>query len=323
MKKKLFYMAIASLSFLACSKSNDGSPSSSSNESTTVFYVDTFTIYSTDLKGENRKLVVSEGPNTNNNYFGGTAYVAKSNKMAYLYTEAYNKPFFLRTCNLDGTDKKTIKTFQPGTQIGIIKATTDGKIIYTMPGAAYPNQTASKAYAINVEGTGEKELTIPLYASIYNPELISADGNGILDESGYFALIVNGVFDERNSFNVLLNEDKSKIRNLTMSKDATQLAFVQETSTSRRYEVKVKAIKKDAPAASVLYTVNISADANDDTPSVTFVNGAKNILVSYTKFTSPRGSSDDYTHCELITTNDGKVVKTWNFTGDALRPFTN
>ncbi|WP_017256991.1 hypothetical protein [Pedobacter arcticus] len=326
MKKALFYLAIASLSFLACSKSDDNGPSSSTDVSTTVFYTDTFNIYSTDLKGGNRKLVVSEGPYTGNNYFRGTAYVAKSKKMAYLYTEAYNKPFFLRTCNLDGTDKKTIKTFAAYTNVGIIKATAEGKIIYTLPGQAYPNQTASKVFSMNVDGTGETEVIVPFYAGISNPELISADGKGVLSEQGYFALMVNGVFDERNSFNLLLNEDKdqTKIRNLTMARDASKAAFIQTTGVDRKYEVRIKDVKKDAPVATVLYTVNINTEANDGTPGLTFVNGSKNILVSYGKFTSPKGSANDYTYCELIDTSNGKVVQSWKFMGDDIyRPFTD
>lgn len=327
MKKTLFYLAMASLSFLACSKSDDNSPSpSSSNASTTVFYTDTLNIYTTDLKGGNRKLAVSEAPYTGNNYFRGTAYVAKSKKIAYLYTEAYNKPFFLRTCNLDGSDKKTIKTFAAGTNVGIIKATSEGKIIYTVPGQSYPDQTASKVFSINVDGTAETEINVPFYASVTNPDLISADGKGALDQSGYFALMVNGTFDERNSFNILLNEDKdkTKIRNLTMSKDATKVAFIQTTGVTKKYELRIKDLKKDSPAAIVLYTINISADANDVTPSITFVNGSKNILVSYGKFTSPQGSVNDYTYCELIETSNGNVTQSWKFMGDDIfSPFTD
>ncbi|MBD3750527.1 MAG: hypothetical protein IE931_13640 [Sphingobacteriales bacterium] len=46
MKKALFYLAIISLSFLACSKNDNPNPTPSSEESSTVFYTDTFNIYS-------------------------------------------------------------------------------------------------------------------------------------------------------------------------------------------------------------------------------------------------------------------------------------
>ncbi len=327
MKKQIIYLALIVVSFFACAKSDNNEPSPSSSElSNVVFYVDTFAIYSTDLKGGNRKLIVSEGPNTNNNYFKGVDYLAKSKKMVYLYTERYDQPFFLRTCNLDGTDKKTIKTFAAFTSVGLIKATTEGKIIYTLPGKTYPNQTASKVFSINVDGTGETEINAPYYATMYDKNLISADGKGVLSESGYFAVIVNGTFDERNSFNILTNEDKdqTKIRNLTMSKDATKAAFIQTTGVDRKYEVRIKNVKKDAPTATVLYTINIISDADDGIPSITFTNGSKNILVNYGKFTSPRGSVNDYTYCELIDTSSGKVVQSWKFMGDDIyRPFTD
>src|SRR5690606_30043181 len=109
----------------------------------------------------------------------------------------------LKTCKLDGSDKKTIKTFPAFTQVGVIKATSDGQVIYTLPGKPFPNQTASKTFSIKADGTGETEITQQIYIAVSDPDLISADGKGILSISGYFAKIVNGTFDERNSFQVL------------------------------------------------------------------------------------------------------------------------
>ncbi|OAQ41812.1 hypothetical protein A5893_01460 [Pedobacter psychrophilus] len=328
MKKTFFYLAIASLSFLACSKSDDSNPSVSSEESTTVFYTDTFNIYSTDLKGGSRKLVTSEGPSnsTSNNYIIATVYVPTSNRLAYIYTEKYDQPFFLKTCNLDGSDKKTIKTFPAFTQIGLLKATSDGQIFYTLPGKPFPNQTPSKTFSIKADGTGETEITQQVYASTSDPDLISADGKGVLLNGGYFAVIVNGTFDERNSFNVLTNEEKdqTKIKQLSLSNDASKLTFAQKTATAGQYEIRIKNVVKDAPTSTVLYTLNIPSDASEFTLSLKFVNGTKNILVSYGKFTSPKGSVNDYTNCDLIDAVSGKVTNTWKFMGDEIyNPFTN
>ncbi|HTN20197.1 MAG TPA: hypothetical protein VL125_06960 [Pelobium sp.] len=320
MKKALFYLIIVSLSFLACSKSDDNGPASSSNVSTSVFYTDTFNIYSTDLKGGSRKLVTAELPNTGNNYIYATAYIPTANRLVYIYTEAYDKPFFLKTCKLDGSDKRTIKTFPAFTNVGLVKATSDGQIIYTLPGKPFPNQTASKVFSIKADGSGETEITLPLYASISDPDLISTDGKGVLSANGYFALLVNGVFDERNSFQVLTNEiaDKTKILELSLSNDATKLVFAQQTAVTGQYEIRIKNVVKDAPVSTVLYTINIPSDANESSLSLRFVNGTKNILVSYGKLSFPKGSPNDYTNCDLIDVATGKVTQTWKFMGDEI-----
>lgn len=326
MKKQLFFVALLATALLACSKKDDNTidQQPANGESTTVFYADTFRIYSTDLKGGNRKLVVDEDLKSGNNYLGYVTYVAVSKKLAYTYYEGYNKDIVLKTCNVDGSDKKTIKTFPASTNVGVLKGTSDGQLIYSLPGNVYPNQTPSKTFSMKVDGSGETEIKIPFYANIHNPDLISSEGKGILDESGYFAIIANGIFDERNSFNILLNEDndKTKIRSLTLSNDATKAAFVQTTTTNRKYEIRIKDVKSTAPSATILYTVNIAADANDQAPDIHFVNGTKNLLMEYGKFTSPKGSSADYTYCELIDTATGKVTQSWKFTGDSIGRLT-
>lgn len=318
MKKTLLYLAIASLSFLACSKNDDSNPSPSAGESATVFYTDTFSIYSTDLKGGNRKLVTTEGPNTNNNYIYATAYVPTANRLVYIYTEKYDQPFFLKTCKLDGSDKKIIKTFPAFTNVGLVKAASDGQIFYTLPGNPFPNQTASKTFSIKADGTGEVEITVPFYAITSDPDLVSADGNGILSTSGYFGKLVNGTFDERNSFQVLENEDKPKIQELSLSNDASKLTFAQKTATAGQYEIRIKDVVKDAPVSTILYTLTIPSDANESSLSLCFVNGTKNILVCYGKLTFPKGSTNDYTNCDLIDVATGKVNQTWKFMGDEI-----
>lgn len=320
MKKTIFYLAIASISFLACSKSDDSNPTSASAESNTVFYTDTFNIYSTDLKGGNRKLVTSEGPNTNNNYIYATAYVPTANRLVYVYTEKYDKPFFLKTCKLDGSDKKTIKTFPAFTRIGLVKATSDGLIFYTLPGNPFPNQTPSKTFSIKADGTGETEITQQVYNSISDTDLISADGKGILSTSGYFFKLVNGTFDEANSFNILLNEEKdqTKIKELMISADALKVAFMQKTAVAGQYEIRIKDLIKNAPVSKVIYTVNLPSDSFDFSLEMCFVNGSKNILIKYGKFTSPQGSPNDFTNCELIDAATGNVTQTWKFMGDDI-----
>ncbi len=323
MKKTLFYLAIASLSFLACSKSDDPKPEigGSSEVSTTVFYTDSFRIYTTDLKGGNRKLLI-DGKIAGNGV--GTPAVLPSKQLVYIYYDGAKKLRQLKVSNFDGSNEKVIKTFDnDGSYAGFVKTFADGSIIYQT--SIYNNYGfTSRTFSIKADGTGEKEIILPLYANVQNRDLISRDGKGILDETGYFAVVVNGTFDERNSFNILMNEekDKTKIKKLTLSNDATKAAFVQLTSTIRKYEIRIKDVKKDAPATTVLYSVNINSEASDQAPDIHFVNGTKNLLVSYGKFTSPRGSVNDYTYCELLDTSNGKVTQSWKFMGDDIGHLT-
>lgn len=317
MKKQIIYLAIISLAFFACSKSDDstGTPNTSA-ESNTAFYVDTFRIYSTDLKGGNRKLVLDEDLKSQNNYITNLTYLPVANKLIYGYSTSFNLPVQIKSSNIDGTDKKVIKTLATGLSLGFIKGTSDGQIFYQTN--QYTGSTVStKTYSIKADGTGETELQGFLYLNNIRQEQISTEGKGILNKDGYFAKIVNGVFDERNSFNLFLNEDKPKINFPIVSADGSKAAFVSSTSTTRKYEIKIKDAVKDAATSNVLYTITLPTDVNDIAPKITFVNGNKSILVYYGKLTFPKGAMTDYTQCELIDVATGTATN-WKFTGDEI-----
>jgi hypothetical protein len=326
MKKTLFYLAIASLSFLACSKKDDPKPDlggGTSGVSTTVFYADTFRIYSTDLKGGNRKLVVDEDLKSGNNYIGDVSVLQAKQQLVYSYTTVYTEPQQIKICKFDGSDKKVIKALPIGSYVEFLKFFTDGNIFYSIITNNGPT-TSYRLFSINADGTGEKEITIPLYANVQNPDLTSADGKGVLNQTGYFSVITNGTFDERNSFNIFINEEISKIKEVTLSNDATKAAFVQSTETQFKYEIRIKDVKAVAPKTTVLYTLNLNSTVGDQSPSLHFVNGTKNLLISYGKGNSGRLTGDSYTICELIDTTTGKLVDTWKFTGDDIyRPTTD
>jgi hypothetical protein len=327
MKKTLFYLAIASLSFLACTKNDNTNPSQSgggtSGVSTTVFYADTFRIYSTDLKGGNRKLVVDEDIKSGNNYIGYVSVRPGAQQLVYSYTKVYTEPQQIKISKFDGSDKRILKTLPSGSYVGFLKFFTDGNIFYSVVTNNGPTISVN-LYSIQADGTGEKVITLPLYSNVQNPDLASADGKGILDQTGYFAVFANGTFDERNSFNIFLNEDKTKIKEVTLSNDATKAAFIQSTATPLKYEVRIKDVKAAAPTATVLYTITLTGGVSDSSPTIHFVNGSKNLLISYGKSNTGRLTADGYTVCELIDTATGKLVDTWKFTGDDIyRPTTD
>jgi len=321
MKKTLFYLAIASLSFLACAKDDDpnSGPQASEGVSTTAFYVDTFRIYSTDLKGGNRKLVVDEDLKSQNNYVTQISVIPTTQQLVYGYYDGVSRATQIKTCKFDGSSVKVVKTIASGSSVGFVKGIFDGSIYYqtnTFTGG----MIASKTFSIKADGTGETELQGFLYEFNIREAQISSQGKGVLSNSGYFGVIANGKFDERNSFNILLNEDKdlTKIKGLSLSNDAKKAAFLQSTTTLGKYEIRIKDVIKDAPTSTVLYTLNIPADADQYGGNIRFVNGSKNLLVYYGKFTSPKGSANDFTNCDLIDIATGKVTQTWKFTGDDI-----
>ena len=326
MKKQLLYLTLFALSFLACTKEDNssGGPSNSSGISTTVFYTDTFRIYSTDLKGGNRKLVVDEDLKSQNNYIGKLSVLPKSQQLVYSYSLGVTQPQQIKICKFDGSDKKVLKTLASNqSSVGFVKGTADGYIIYQI-NTFQGSTISSKTFSIKADGTEEKELQGFIYASNINESQISNLGKGVLGNDGYFFKIINGVFLEAESFNIFLNEDKAKINNPIISADATKAAFTQTTGTIGKFEIRIKENLKTAPTSTVLYTLIIPADADQNDLSIYFVNGTKNIMVSYGKFTFPRGSTNDYTNCDLIDVATGKVSQTWKFTGDDIyRPVTD
>lgn len=321
MKRTLFYLAMASLSFLACTKNSDTNPVQGgggvSEISTAVFYVDTFRLYSTDLKGGNRKLVVDEDLKSQNNYVTKISVLPTTQQLVYGYYDGISRATQIKTCKFDGSGVKTVKTVASGSSIGFVKGTTNGYIYYQTNNFS-GGTIATRTYSIKADGTGETELQGFLYGANINEAQISNQGKGILGNDGYFFKIVNGVFTETTSFNIFLNEDKSKINRQIISADASKVAILSSTSTTGKFEIRIKDVVKDGPTSTVLYTLNIPADANQYSPQIYFVNGSKNILVSYGKFTSPKGSPNDYTNCDLIDVATGKITQTWKFTGDEI-----
>jgi hypothetical protein len=319
--KKLFYAVVVMfLAFTACTKSDDeiANLPAASGVSTSVFYTDTFRIYSTDLKGGNRKLVVDEDLRSQNNYISQVSVLPSSQQLVYAYSIGFTSPQVIKTCKFDGSDKKVIKTLASNTSsIGFVKGTADGLIFY-QTNTFLGSVISTKTFSIKADGTDEKELQSFLYPAYISEAQISNLGKGILGNDGYFFKITNGLFAESESFNIFLNEDKTKIEAQIISADATKAAMLQSTTTLGKYEIRIKDNLKAAPTSKVLYTLNIPSTANQYSPQIYFVNGTKNILVTYGKFTSPKGSASDFTNCDLVDTATGLVSQTWKFTGDDI-----
>ncbi len=319
MKNILLFLAVASMTISGCSKKNDNEPSPSKGSSTTVFYIQRTQVYSTDLNGENKKLVIDEVNKSNNNYISSISIVGKNKQLAYVFADDTNGKFYIRTCNFDGTNIKTIKEIvSKDTYIEFFKGLSNGKIIYQtrvfiLGGAAY----ADNSYSVNLDGTAETNINGIGY---YNTaaSLISADGSAFLTyNDGMFTQIVNNVADKANAHSIYGNDAESNY-GVSLSGDGKWVGFLS-VSADKKAEIRIKSTQKDAVASTVLATIDVPAGTDSEQINICFANGSESILLNFGTYTPPLGSVNDQTTCNLIDVASKKITKTWKLTGGAAR----
>ncbi|MEO6149756.1 MAG: hypothetical protein ABIN95_10240 [Mucilaginibacter sp.] len=312
MIKKLTLAALLVSALVACSKKNEGpEPENPSGTNSTVFYADTFRVYKTDLTGGNRKLVVDEDIKSGNNYIGNLTTIPGKGQVVYTYTTGYLDGTTIRIVNADGSGKKILKTIPAGTNISFIKGV--GEQIFYRTSTFVGGAISTNTYTIDADGSNDKELTGIPNGGFITETMISSEGKGILDATGYFMKLEDGVFKEADSFYALNAAEIMDVNDIAVSADASKVACLYRLS-DHQYEIKVKEMSKSATLSKV-YTVNLGDLVRPI--DILWVNGNKNILVYYGKFTGPKGSPDDFTQCELIDIAKGTAT-TWKFTGDQI-----
>jgi len=324
MKIKFLLLIIACAVIASCSKNNsidEVAPTiTTAGESSTVLYIDTFRVYSTNLKGEDRKLLVNEDLKSENNYIMSTSIIPGSNKIVYSYTTGYLDPTTIKVAAADGSTKAIVKTFPAGERVGFVKGMVGNKIYYSVS----KNQggvSSVNYYSMNEDGTGETEIKGFPYYSFMKESTISNQGKGFLANAGYFAKIKDGIFLEQESFNVLANENKTDIMgDIVVANDASKIAWVAKTSTDGKYEIRVKDITTKTTSSTVAFTYTVPpafvGNVFNDFFNLYWVNGNKKLLLEYGKFTFPKGAASDYSFCQIIDIATGTAGATWNFTGD-------
>ncbi|MES2807284.1 MAG: hypothetical protein V4619_01580 [Bacteroidota bacterium] len=315
---KTLFVALSFTALYACTKSDSMPPTTppttggNSSGNSLVFFVDTFRVYSTNLTGGDRKVVVDEDLKSQNNYIAQVTTLPGKSRIAYAYTTGGGSGFIIKTVGIDGKDVKTIKTLPSGQYFNYIKGVADGKIYFSYGTPGNP----AKNYVMGFDGTNETELTsVPSFSGNTDGTQIATSGKGIIDMSGYFLSLNNGVFAEANSFYLLNNETKANINQTALSDDASKLAVLYTTTDDKKLEVRVKDVVKANVAATTVYTINLAADEEKWNVRILWLNGNKNILVYYGKFTGPKGAASDYTKCEVIDVA-AKTATNWKFTGD-------
>lgn len=284
-----------------------------------VFYADTFKVYSTDLKGGNRKELINEDLKSENNYISSLSIAPGTSKIVYEYLTGYLDPVSIKVTNPDGSGKKTLKIFPAGINVNFVKAIA-GDRIYFGTSVTTGGAQVRKFYVMNIDGTNEKELkSLSPFANI-NSGQVSSEGKGLVTGDGYFVKINNDDFAEINSYNVLGNENKANIQsNLMMSADAKKIAFISRTSSPDKYEIRVKDIstRNTASIVALNYTLPTTGPGAIQFPSfgLCWVDGNQKLLLSYGKMTFPKGSPNDYVFCQLLDVAKADI-SSWSFTGD-------
>ncbi len=316
MKKSLFYLAIASLSFLACSKSDDSNngPPASDGLSTKVFYQQRHQIYSTNLKGENKKTVVEEADKSQSNYiFRPSIMGIASKQIVYAYADDSKATYSIKVVNIDGSNVKIIKTLpKKDTYITLLKGLSNGLVLFQV-NTVMGSVTTNRTFTIKADGTGETELSGAPYDPYLSEQSISADGSSYINSDGKFNKITNGSIDNANSFDLISSAEKTNFYDDILSGDAKKAALIYYTRPQKKLEIKIKDVVKNSPAAVTLFTAELPANADDETFEICFVNGTKNILVSFSTRTAVQtpNPEPDYTSCQLIDASTGKVINAW------------
>jgi hypothetical protein len=339
--KRLFVLAFVLTGIISCTK-EDGNTTSSSTTGTAnslLAYVDSAQIFTTDLTGGNRKLAVAAETATVNEYLGTVQFSADGTKFIYSHNLSGSANVrTIKSCNLDGSNKKILKTFDATTNNNFLKVLANGKILFgttTFTGGVI----ATKVYTINEDGTGETAFTQSGFGvSNSSYTHVSKTGQDLLllatstpaqgtNFSGriisYLGWSSTGTLtgervieNSSDAFN-----DAAKAGNVAISNDGSLVAFAVLNSATK-FDIYTKETKAGAAARKLVYSITVPSDiANVSSSSLKlrWLNGTDKLLAYIGKFTSPRGAATDYTQCYVITI--GATASTdvnWKFTGDDI-----
>jgi len=205
-----------------------------------------------------------------------------------------------------------------------VKGIDNDRIYYCtfIPG----NNSSAKLFSMNADGGDEKE--IKAFLNPLNYSSISKSGDNIL-AGNYLMNFKDGVFLETQSFNVFTSTEIAENNSVNiLSPDGKKLAYIKKTSKNNEFDLMVKDVNIKNGQATKILTYLVPSDLVDDAQYSSFfdidwINTGDKIILSYGKFTFPKGSPNDYTKCELVDLSTAKIINNWNFTGDDAGIVTN
>ncbi len=339
--KRFFVLAFVLTSIISCTKEDGNTTGGGATGAATTLlaYVDSAQIYTTDLTGGSRKLAVAAETATVNEYLGNVQFSADGTKFIYSHNLSGSANVrTIKSCNLDGSNKKVLKTFAASENNNFLKVLANGKILFgtnTFTGGNMVN----KVFTINEDGTGETVFTQAGFGvSNSNYTHVSKTGQDLIlmavsapaqgtNYSGrnisYLGWSATGtVTGERvieNSTDVF--NDATKAGNVAINNDGSLVAFAVLNSAAK-FDIYTKETKAGAAARKLVYSITIPSDIpiiSTGSLKLSWLNGTDKLLAYTGKFTSPRGSATDYTQCYVITI--GATTSTdvnWKFTGDDI-----
>jgi hypothetical protein len=326
--KKLFYVLPLLCLFFACKKESTTTGEETtplSGKSNVVFFLDTFRVYTTDLAGNNKKLIIDEDIKSGNNYIMDIDY-SINKKLMYTYKPESNVKQEIRITNVDGTDKKTIKTLASSTASFDFLSSFGGKILYTT--LEYIG-TSPKIEIRLMDESGANDVKV----NWPKPTIVARDGSGYLSinsnygiavptHSIYRVRVTNGVFAEANSFTV--PTITGVIRGSALSSDGnTFIYLLAPTFTSDKYDVmSLDLSKKDGATKKIMtYEVPKTGDGALTSPenvNLTFANGTANVILSYgvQVSTSRYATKDDYYFFQMIDVEKAAISAKWKISNE-------
>lgn len=323
--KKILYLAFTLVAFVFACKKNNGvtEPKKSQNQSSLVFFVDTFRVYNSDLEGNGLKVSVNEDENSGNNYIAYIAY-SKSKKFVYSYKPASGNSQ-IKVANADGSDRKILKTLSNNVNIDFLGSFGD-KILYTSTTNTGPTLSTT-VRTMSEDGSNDILLNTPA------PNLAARNGSTFVSTTEdyssttpstnfYVVKFKNGTWDEASSFNI--PKVTNILRASAISDDGNTLVYVTSSDYSTlTYDVyTIDISKKNNTAKKILsHTLPSTGEGAVQYPpfiSVALANGSSNVIVGYgvnvknQRYATP----DDYYYIQNFDITKNMFIKKWKITGE-------
>ncbi len=313
--KKIIYILMCVTSVVACKKNDSSIGTTPTTSGNLIFYIDSAKIYSTDLSGNNRKLVVGLDTTNPNSYISNwVTTTADAGKIYFRHHISGTSPSIKQyVVNSDGTGLVLIKNMAtPNYEYGVTKLTTDGKLTFYQNQWSSPGAYTNTLQSLSLDGSTQTTLgTIPgtfthLIWGINRAgdRFLSTQYSGSAN-TVYAGTLISGVPSSPRSLPAGINK-------FSYNDDGKKVAYLKSVSAS---SLEIYVYDVVAETSSLVATYTIPTGATDDT-QICWADGTNKILVSTGFYTFPRGASTDYTSCSVYTVGSSATPVTFKFSGD-------
>ena len=328
MKKLLTFLIITQL--IACSTSQvipaDDATNPPAPTASKIFFGDSSKIYSTDLTGGNRRLLVGLDTTSLNSYLMGITTNADGSKIYFRHrvsgTPSTTKQYVV---NADGTGLTLLKTFTSvNSNYDYTKLTSDNKLVF-FDGLYIP----PASYAKNIETLtldGLTQTTVATIPASFTPNITQIGrANGIYLAEQYFP---SGQVWYTGSLNASFQPQTPRAlpvgaKQARLSDDGKVVAYYKTVNATTlelyTYNVATETATLLAPYTIPMVGVGTGGPGSSSVSTYfTWVEGTSKLMIYSALFTSPRGVPTDYAHCSIYTVGTTAAPTTFRFEGDGL-----